>query len=170
LAEGSLEATSKTERKTQSRYWTPDEHKRFLEGLARFGHKDMKAIARFVGTRSPTQVRTHAQKYYLKLAREAAKRQTNQYYRVDSSNLALASGTNPRKTDEYYATKSASESLSGTKAMNDDISDSANENFVFSDRIFNSTSLYMTNLDQDSNFGEAIANSEGILEWMNSDT
>jgi hypothetical protein len=32
-----------------------------------YGHKDVKAIARFVGTRNATQVRTHAQKYFLKL-------------------------------------------------------------------------------------------------------
>lgn len=32
-----------------------------------YGHKDIKSIARFVGTRSSTQVRTHAQKYFMKL-------------------------------------------------------------------------------------------------------
>lgn len=78
------ETTSKLEKKTQSRYWTAEEHMRFLEGLARFGHKDMKAIARFVGTRNSTQVRTHAQKYYLKLAREAAKRQEQQHNQLMS--------------------------------------------------------------------------------------
>ncbi len=31
------------------------------------GHKDVKTIAQFVGTRSSTQVRTHAQKYFMKL-------------------------------------------------------------------------------------------------------
>lgn len=82
--EVNAETASKGGSSTQSRYWTADEHKRFLEGLARFGHKDMKAIARFVGTRNATQVRTHAQKYYLKLAREAAKRQANQYKRFAS--------------------------------------------------------------------------------------
>ncbi len=30
-------------------------------------HKDVKAIAQFVGTRNSTQVRTHAQKYFMKL-------------------------------------------------------------------------------------------------------
>jgi SHAQKYF class myb-like DNA-binding protein len=50
-----------------SRYWTTEEHKRFLEALKKFGHKDVKAISNFVGTRNSTQVRTHAQKYYLRL-------------------------------------------------------------------------------------------------------
>eukprot|EP00742_Colponemidia_sp_Colp-10_P004677 GILJ01004988.1.p1 GENE.GILJ01004988.1~~GILJ01004988.1.p1 ORF type:complete len:244 (-),score=24.69 GILJ01004988.1:139-768(-) len=54
-------------KKPQSRYWSPEEHQRFLEGLEKFGAKDVKAIANFVGSRSATQVRTHAQKYYLRM-------------------------------------------------------------------------------------------------------
>lgn len=57
-----------------SRYWTDDEHARFLEAMERYGHKNVKAIAQHVGTRSATQVRTHAQKYFLKLKREREKR------------------------------------------------------------------------------------------------
>ena len=37
--------------------------------MKKFGHKDVKAISNFVGTRNSTQVRTHAQKYYLRLNR-----------------------------------------------------------------------------------------------------
>lgn len=55
----------------QSRYWTPDEHKLFLEALNRFGHKDLKAISAYVGSRNMTQVRTHSQKYFMRLMREA---------------------------------------------------------------------------------------------------
>jgi len=35
----------------------------------RYGPKDVKQISMHVGTRNPTQVRTHAQKYYLRLVR-----------------------------------------------------------------------------------------------------
>jgi SHAQKYF class myb-like DNA-binding protein len=49
------------------RYWTEEEHQRFLDALQTVGPKDVKAIASFVGSRSATQVRTHAQKYFLKL-------------------------------------------------------------------------------------------------------
>lgn len=56
--------------KVQSRYWTPHEHQRFLEALAKFGPKDVRAIASYVGSRNATQVRTHAQKYFLRVARE----------------------------------------------------------------------------------------------------
>jgi len=45
--------------------WTIEEHKLFLEGLAIHG-KAWKKIATSIRTRSVTQVRTHAQKYFLK--------------------------------------------------------------------------------------------------------
>lgn len=53
--------------RSQSRYWTADEHKQFLVGLEKFGTRDVKSIATFVGTRNATQVRTHAQKYFLRM-------------------------------------------------------------------------------------------------------
>lgn len=65
----------KEKKKPQSRYWTPDEHQRFLEALNKFGHKDVKAISGHVSTRNATQVRTHAQKYFLRLERERRKRE-----------------------------------------------------------------------------------------------
>lgn len=48
------------------RYWTSAEHDLFLEALEKYGPKDNKSIAQYVGTRNATQVRTHAQKYFLK--------------------------------------------------------------------------------------------------------
>lgn len=55
----------------QTRYWTPGEHRRFLEAIKRFGHKDLRAISAYVGTRNVTQVRTHTQKFFMRLLREA---------------------------------------------------------------------------------------------------
>jgi len=57
-------------KQSQSRYWTDEEHQLFLEALNIYGSKDVKAIANHVGTRNATQVRTHAQKYFLRLKRE----------------------------------------------------------------------------------------------------
>mmetsp|Transcript_17528 Transcript_17528/g.36393 ORF Transcript_17528/g.36393 Transcript_17528/m.36393 type:complete len:482 (-) Transcript_17528:482-1927(-) len=70
---GAGEVRAEDDKKASCRYWTQEEHKRFLEGLELYGHKDIKGIARHVGTRNATQVRTHAQKYYLRLARETSK-------------------------------------------------------------------------------------------------
>ncbi|RLN20281.1 hypothetical protein BBJ28_00015660 [Nothophytophthora sp. Chile5] len=49
--------------------WTVEEHERFLQGLERFPSGPWKAIASFVGTRTPRQTMTHAQKYRQKIQR-----------------------------------------------------------------------------------------------------
>lgn len=67
----------KEKKKPQSRYWTPEEHQRFLEALQKYGHKDVKSISMHVATRNATQVRTHAQKYFLRLERERRKKEEN---------------------------------------------------------------------------------------------
>lgn len=54
----------------QPRYWTPEEHSLFVEAVNRYGWKDVKAISQHVGTRNPTQVRTHAQKLLLRQQKE----------------------------------------------------------------------------------------------------
>jgi len=38
------------------RYWTEEEHQRFLDAIDHYGHKDVKTIAAAVGTRNATQV------------------------------------------------------------------------------------------------------------------
>jgi len=54
----------------QPRYWTPEEHRLFMDAVQRYGWKDVKSIAQHVGTRTPTQVRTHAQKLFLRQQKE----------------------------------------------------------------------------------------------------
>ncbi|KAL7107699.1 hypothetical protein ACP275_06G071000 [Erythranthe tilingii] len=47
--------------------WTEDEHRRFLLGLQKHGKGDWRSISRnFVISKTPTQVASHAQKYYLR--------------------------------------------------------------------------------------------------------
>eukprot|EP01102_Stenamoeba_stenopodia_P017314 TRINITY_DN6189_c0_g1_i1.p1 TRINITY_DN6189_c0_g1~~TRINITY_DN6189_c0_g1_i1.p1 ORF type:complete len:542 (-),score=79.47 TRINITY_DN6189_c0_g1_i1:99-1724(-) len=50
--------------------WTKEEHMRFLNGLQLHGKGAWKEISLIVSTRTPTQIQSHAQKYYLRQKQE----------------------------------------------------------------------------------------------------
>ncbi|KAJ8759324.1 hypothetical protein K2173_006844 [Erythroxylum novogranatense] len=63
---------NKTSRSDQERRkgiaWTEEEHRLFLLGLEKYGKGDWRSISRnFVVSRTPTQVASHAQKYFIRL-------------------------------------------------------------------------------------------------------
>lgn len=74
LSKGSADPNNQASASKQSRYWTPEEHKRFLHAIMACGPKNYSQISAIVGTRNAKQVRTHAQKFQKRLEREEAKR------------------------------------------------------------------------------------------------
>ncbi|GFP90372.1 transcription factor divaricata [Phtheirospermum japonicum] len=65
------------------RPWTAEEHELFLKGLKQYGKGDWKSISRkAVLTRSPTQVASHAQKYYLRLQKEEEQRKRKSIFDI----------------------------------------------------------------------------------------
>jgi SHAQKYF class myb-like DNA-binding protein len=48
--------------------WTSDEHERFIEGINQFG-REWDKVQAVVKTRSLAQIRSHAQKYFLKISK-----------------------------------------------------------------------------------------------------
>ncbi|KAF0700068.1 Aste57867_9387 [Aphanomyces stellatus] len=65
-----LSATSATADRVEGQgTWTPQEHKRFLEGVRLYPHGPWKCVATIVRTRTVRQIRTHAQKFREKMAR-----------------------------------------------------------------------------------------------------
>jgi len=66
------EVQSNTGKDGSTGRWTDEEHSAFLSAVLEHG-KDWKAISKCVKTRTPVQVRTHAQKYVKKMAKESQK-------------------------------------------------------------------------------------------------
>lgn len=58
--------------------WTKEEHKLFIEALNFYG-KNWNKVQRYVGTRTTTQARSHAQKYFAKLEKQSSSSRKNNY-------------------------------------------------------------------------------------------
>ena len=59
----------RSEREHEHGRWTPEEHDLFLEGLMLYGN-EWKSVQGHIKTRSATQARSHAQKFFIKLRKE----------------------------------------------------------------------------------------------------
>ena len=61
--------SSKSEGGHEHGRWTPEEHDLFLEGLMLYGN-EWKSVQGHIKTRSATQARSHAQKFFIKLRKD----------------------------------------------------------------------------------------------------
>lgn len=112
----SKERTPKAKIPGQSRYWTPEEHKLFLEALRKFGHKDLRNISAYVGTRNMTQCRTHSQKYFMRLMREAKRQNpaiTNPAVQIHDNTTTDGDNDSPVSSGDSTGVTVASNNVSG---------------------------------------------------------
>ncbi|XP_051223368.1 transcription factor MYBS3 [Lolium perenne] len=93
--------------------WTEEEHRMFLLGLQKLGKGDWRGISRsFVVSRTPTQVASHAQKYFI--------RQTNSSRRKRRSSLfdmvpVMPMDESPDGVEEFMLCDTQDEGISSNK-------------------------------------------------------
>ncbi|KAF8096249.1 hypothetical protein N665_0313s0020 [Sinapis alba] len=68
-SEGFVAGSSSSRERKKGAPWTEEEHRMFLLGLEKLGKGDWRGISRkYVMTRTPTQVASHAQKHFIRLS------------------------------------------------------------------------------------------------------
>ncbi|KAL9311264.1 putative transcription factor MYB-HB-like family [Arabidopsis thaliana] len=83
-----VHASGRNRERKRGTPWTEEEHRLFLTGLHKVGKGDWRGISRnFVKSRTPTQVASHAQKYFLRRTNQNRRRRRSSLFDITPDSL-----------------------------------------------------------------------------------
>ncbi|KAL1187800.1 Transcription factor KUA1 [Cardamine amara subsp. amara] len=95
-----VHASGRNRERKRGTPWTEDEHRLFLTGLHKVGKGDWRGISRnFVKTRTPTQVASHAQKYFLRRTNQNRRRRRSSLFDITPDSQFLGSSSEEKQLE-----------------------------------------------------------------------
>ncbi|XP_002990122.2 transcription factor MYBS3 isoform X1 [Selaginella moellendorffii] len=94
VSDGLVQTSSNARERKKGVPWTEEEHRCFLLGLQKLGKGDWRGIAKnFVTTRTPTQVASHAQKYFIRQSNLSKRKRRSSLFDISPEvDVAAATG------------------------------------------------------------------------------